>query len=787
MSLAIRTAGSKLLNELLKKGIIMNFIKSYTDKSLLVFILFVVSIMCSSSVFGATVTWDGLGGNDWSDDSWYNHGTGTRLAPTASDYVIMGSGDVIVDVAAVAENLQVGPGGNVGSLDVQSSLDVSGSLYLGLGVPSVPLDGTGTIDLNVDKTITASYVSIGFDTGGTGVLNISDGTFNAPGNMVVGSYNAAVGTINMTGGTITTPYLGIGNGVGSTADVDLSGGTITINDLFIGDVAGGQGTGTLTLGGTGKLVLTNVVRTPGDWKSVLDPVIGTKILNAETTIVGDTLEITAIGGITEPIQIASFDNFSADGWQDDFELGGQHDQWLFQEAPIDGPHEGTGCARMKFENWNDPEPMDSSLNKYFTPTLDLTNTGDSITFWYWPDVVGDGKVHQLIIGDSSANFARIPIPKPTIAGWQKVAVTLEDFVPDGDPVNLADIWLIQFWFTCSPGGGNSIYIDDLRAEDADEEDPVCYEPQDPAFEGVYQDADYATINVDGDPADWASLNSEIITMDLAALQPNNGDMACQYRLAWDKDYLYVLAEELPGDTEAVEADCLDGCARKMNDGVGGEDIYDSFHLLLDFNNEGGLDPEQDDLVDVSAIDMWLFLGFSSTDQTDLMLTWGNGSWGPWHIPGFVANGSVATSGTLGSRVIEARLKWQDITDTLSPVTRQPYPFCDLMSAIRPGYVFGSDPRLSDMEGVGIWVDPQTTTRGMNWIHGRGPWKYSTQFDEDAIDVQLIYSGTCAELITDGYGLAADFNGDCKVGLADFALLGLHWLQCNDPTNADCWK
>jgi hypothetical protein len=36
-------------------------------------------------------------------------------------------------------------------------------------------------------------------------------------------------------------------------------------------------------------------------------------------------------------------------------------------------------------------------------------------------------------------------------------------------------------------------------------------------------------------------------------------------------------------------------------------------------------------------------------------------------------------------------------------------------------------------------------------------------------------------------VTADLSGDCKVGLADFAIMALHWLDCNlDPPSA-CWE
>ena len=173
-------------------------------------------------------------------------------------------------------------------------------------------------------------------------------------------------------------------------------------------------------------------------------------------------------------QISSFDNFAADGWYDAYAAANLHGQWLFQEEPNDGPAEGTSCVRVKFENWDGISIyMDSTIEKVFVPSIDLTKGAPdaSISFWYWPDVVGDSKVVQVIIADSAQNFARIPIPKPTEPGWHEVIVPLEDFTPDGNPVDLTDIWLIQFHCSSWPGGGNSIYIDDLQSTGEDPIDP----------------------------------------------------------------------------------------------------------------------------------------------------------------------------------------------------------------------------------------------------------------------------------------------------------------------------
>jgi len=45
--------------------------------------------------------------------------------------------------------------------------------------------------------------------------------------------------------------------------------------------------------------------------------------------------------------------------------------------------------------------------------------------------------------------------------------------------------------------------------------------------------------------------------------------------------------------------------------------------------------------------------------------------------------------------------------------------------------------------------------------------------------------SCSDLIARGRTLNGDMNADCYVNLEDFAVLGQHWLECNDPENEDC--
>jgi hypothetical protein len=46
---------------------------------------------------------------------------------------------------------------------------------------------------------------------------------------------------------------------------------------------------------------------------------------------------------------------------------------------------------------------------------------------------------------------------------------------------------------------------------------------------------------------------------------------------------------------------------------------------------------------------------------------------------------------------------------------------------------------------------------------------------------------CEDIGPMGYGLAFDLNKDCHIDLKDFSLLALQWLECVEPTDANCQK
>ncbi len=47
--------------------------------------------------------------------------------------------------------------------------------------------------------------------------------------------------------------------------------------------------------------------------------------------------------------------------------------------------------------------------------------------------------------------------------------------------------------------------------------------------------------------------------------------------------------------------------------------------------------------------------------------------------------------------------------------------------------------------------------------------------------------TCQEALDAGYSLTYDFNSDCIVNMADFAIFAADWLRCIDPADESCEK
>jgi hypothetical protein len=465
-----------------------------------------------------------------------------------------------------------------------------------------------------------------------------------------------------------------------------------------------------------------------------------------------------------PFQIASFDDIGDEGWSDERGTG-----YMLQEVN-DVNIEGTGSMRIAFANWpglNPPEGENISVRLGLIPALDFNDIYENwaITVWIWRDPAGDSQVEQIILFDVAGNAGRYNVPPPATAGWQKVTANLADFLwekydgsgvcIDPNTVRWDKITSMELWASCSknPNINNSdIYYDDLRVEEAAEH----------LSEAKVYNADYGTITVDGNTADWADLvDSDVIDFDLAAVPEPNGNLHVQYRLAWDANFLYILVEEVPGDGVAAEADQVGKMYGdlSLNDQLGGDYYYDNLSLYFDFTNNHWPGANE-------SISLWLFLGLNSKEKTPLMMAWCNSD--PTnqmkHRAPAVANGASATKGTLGNRITEAKVKWSDLDGIINSWR---LPEGGLAAAVKPGYIFGCDPRLSDYELADIILDPPTAERGVAWLNGYMGGNPSGR-DIYSTDVRLVYS-------------AGDLDFDGDVDFVDLQVLVENWLDdgCNN--------
>jgi hypothetical protein len=454
-------------------------------------------------------------------------------------------------------------------------------------------------------------------------------------------------------------------------------------------------------------------------------------------------------------------------WYDDRVTG-----WMLQEVndvnDVNYVHEGTGSMRMAFTLWSQGNP-DVEPKMAFVPPLDFSDYNNlAITLWVWSDRT-DSRLMQIILydNDNPPHTGRFVARPPDSNGWTKVVANLSEFqwysgtTPvSPDDANWSSIGTIGLFSSCNITGCETrpnihdIYLDDLRLDNA----------QVALSQATIVNAErvFGTITVDGNAADWANLvDSDVVDFDLATV-PNqpNGNLHVKYRLAWDPDYLYILVQEQPGDLVATEATKVGGFgqAGSLDDGFGGDVYYDALALYFDFTNAHAI------LGGQQGISLWLFLGLNSTGEPNVMMAWTNGLWAQ-HQPAAVTNGMARTSGTLGNRIIEAKIKWSDLD---SAIDEWRLPEGGLAAAVKPGYIFGCNPRLDDFEKSAAWCAP-TAERGAAWLNGE-LWDWQGTPSATGIyakNVRLVCS-------------AADLNGDCHVNFKDYAQFAEQWG--NDDCN-----
>lgn len=140
--------------------------------------------------------------------------------------------------------------GSNGTLNVNTT----GTLSAGIALNVSGTGGTGVMNLDNGSVTCSNSVRIGYQTGGNGTLNMSGGSITKTGtDVLVVAGNGSVGVANVSGGSINVSsgetWIGNGATVGTHGTLNLTGGTLTTNSWFSIGRAGGTGVFNLN-GGT---------------------------------------------------------------------------------------------------------------------------------------------------------------------------------------------------------------------------------------------------------------------------------------------------------------------------------------------------------------------------------------------------------------------------------------------------------------------------------------------------------------------------------------------------------
>lgn len=220
-------------------------------------------------------------------------------------------------------------------------------------------------------------------------------------------------------------------------------------------------------------------------------------------------------------------------------------------------------------------------------------------------------------------------------------------------------------------------------------------------------AGYGTgLRVDGLTEDWSGLSSGVVSLNTQG-RGTNGTLAVDIRYAWDPTNLFVLVQENPSQYQATRA----------QEGTGASDyqtqpwLRDTIAFWLDLDNNGGGRTAAGGVIFENNADFQPWFGFSSAGRNDLVYARQNDS-GTLNLGG-VANAKVATSGTFTehNRTIEIAMKWADIAGSVDSARQ---PGGDVSAAVRPGFVFGSEPLLISVDYNGqAFIGPD------QWAPGSG--------------------------------------------------------------------
>ena len=168
-------------------------------------------------------------------------------AVTVTSTLTASSYSSIGQVAGDNGTLNIGPGTAFTGGDFNIADVSSSATAADVGTVNVSGGSLSVVTLYVGK----GSASTAAGNNATGTVNFSAGTLNASNGLRVGAYGT--GTLNQTGGatTVTGGFTSMGLNAGSNGTYNLTGGSFTNNatrDINVGD----SGTGTLNIGGTGS-------------------------------------------------------------------------------------------------------------------------------------------------------------------------------------------------------------------------------------------------------------------------------------------------------------------------------------------------------------------------------------------------------------------------------------------------------------------------------------------------------------------------------------------------------
>jgi hypothetical protein len=113
----------------------------------------------------------------------------------------------------------------------------------------VGVSGQGTFTQKAGTVTTTDFMTVGRNSGATGIYDLRGGTLNSLGTGVyVGAYGGSSGTFTQSGGSHNVSgILNLGLSAGSNGSYTMSGGTLATKDLTVGSAGPGGVTGTLAL------------------------------------------------------------------------------------------------------------------------------------------------------------------------------------------------------------------------------------------------------------------------------------------------------------------------------------------------------------------------------------------------------------------------------------------------------------------------------------------------------------------------------------------------------------